>query len=174
MIPANHITINGDTAWWVFDHGLQLIDLAAADVPCDGCFNGEYPIWDHNDVEVECPDCDGTGRHTFAIEVECVGTLMPNDHGGLTCDGGCSDYPYGVVTHRVHVVPSMVVPIVDVWGDHESAPRNGRVVDLGNQGHAWVVDITSKADWQLQPVERITLPPAAKPGMWAVQLAVHQ
>lgn len=67
MIPASDILIDGDTAWLVMSRRAAWVGLNR---PCDHCLDGSYPMWDRNDEEIECPDCDGTGRHWFDIDVQ--------------------------------------------------------------------------------------------------------
>jgi hypothetical protein len=141
MIPADHITIDGDTAWWVRDPG-EWTDygsiLNELDRPCDTCGS----MFDIDIRGIVCPDCHGTGRHVFDIEV-----ATPEAK-------GFGDF---IDSYRVHVVPGMVLQIHDhfVKGPHVRL-RNGRAVyvEANERQH------------------RIILPSAAAPGMWAVQLAV--
>jgi hypothetical protein len=150
-IPADHWHDNGDgTAWWVwraneaFDGETGEDYIHPLDRPCDSpdCRGGEiqYPEWEGETQP--CPDCDGTRRHTFGVAVE-----------GFQCELFRDDGL--VVTHRVSVVPGMVLPIVEYV-----TQMNPEVRKLG-------VSI----DGAIQ--QGITLPPAAKPGLWAVKLAVH-
>ena len=73
MIAADHILIDGDTAC--------AVEWAASDSPsgwpatrnlrpCDTC-GGPGSIWTGNPAEPShvCHACDGTGRHTFTVEV---------------------------------------------------------------------------------------------------------
>jgi hypothetical protein len=77
--------------------------------------------------------------------------------GEAPCDG-CTR------TYRVSVVPGMVLPITH----NDSAPLldGARFVEMWDDRNA-VAWIDGKNDGV------ITLPPAAAPGMWAVQLVVH-
>jgi hypothetical protein len=109
---------------------------------------------------MECPNCDGTGRHTFTVEVgehERPPTLAMERAGEALCDG-CTR------TYRVSVVPGMVLPIMDYeqWRlAGASLPAITKVMLRYMLRRA-----NGTCDW-------ITLPPAAAPGMWAVKLEVH-
>ena len=123
-----------------------------------------------------CTACHGTGRHVFEIEVQC-----PNiDSWGDPCEGNyeiaqsewrprplCDGFKGkpGKVAYRVHVVPGMVVPIVEEpwsgWCDPGKITQQLR--KDGDQYRAMI------GNWR-----SVALPPAAKPGMWAVLLVeVH-
>jgi hypothetical protein len=66
------------------------------DRPCDTCYEPDFRVSsgydDANDRQ--CPDCDGTGRHTFTVEAE------PHDPENWT-----ENWRH---TYRVSVVPGMV------------------------------------------------------------------
>ena len=66
MIPASSIIVDGDQALWVVESD-QITSFRIVDRPCDNQFTHD-DTWD-------CPDCDGTGRHTFDIEYEDVDEL---------------------------------------------------------------------------------------------------
>ncbi len=145
MIPADSITIDGDTALLVMppDHEFPTNQAShqcaicgnppeshpwphveAANRPCDTCDGMGWVYGDEEDPErYEC-DCDGTGRHTFNLHLS---------HGPIK-------------TITVHVMSDASAFIVTARGD----------------GHG-AIDVE----------QRITLPPAAEPGMWLVRLAVH-
>lgn len=145
MIPADHITIDGDTAWLVvasitapFGEPLP----AALDRPCDTCGGtGLVPPKPepHPQVPGFCPDCDGTGRHTFTIG-----------------------------TRRVHVVPGMVVPIMAASDKREDNLTERCIIMWDDYAELFDPDLNADR-WT-----RIALPIAAQPGMYAVQLEVHQ
>ena len=102
MIPADYWLDNGDgTAWIVFAEGSvfdqHFTGIRGDDRPCDTCDGGGYP---NHELPI-CPDCDGTGRHTFTVEVACPCTLGRS--GSMPDCGGT-----GIRTHRVSVVPDMV------------------------------------------------------------------
>lgn len=163
MIPTDHIHFNDDgTAWWVWtedDHHAYANvdhDNIGLDRPCDTCggsgtcgasANGQSIGWQR------CNDCHGTGRHVFQIEVVNMGT------------------PYQPAkphyrTLRVHVVPGMVLPIVADVG--RPVPSETHIRITGG-GIAWLAERIDGGGWRHT---EITLPPDAKPGMWAVKLAV--
>jgi len=151
MIPASHFLDNGDgTLWLVFDP-MRLGPWPDFDRPCDRCAQDFT-----NMVTRETHDCIN-GRHTFTVE---VGTYTPN---GIPDDPSIAIY---CERRRVSVVPGMVLPIV------ENAEWDGTTSPI-------ICRSTFDRDYFLRlPLpshnEHITLPPAAKPGMWAVQLQVHQ
>ena len=100
MIPASHWHDNGDgSAWWVIDtHGDHRLQRGWLDRPCDTC-DGEGNIWDDDDDgSYDCPDCDGTGRHAFTIEVSCLGDTE-------RCRFVMTEHEH---TLRVSVVPDMI------------------------------------------------------------------
>lgn len=147
MIPADHITFNDDgTAWLVV---YRPPDSAPAqweqdDKPCDACGGGgrDYGSPGPGAMRTDCTD----GRHTFDIEVAIWDPPQP----------GAS------VTHRVSFVPGVVLEIMEP--NHGSMtcieiadPENGYPHELFIDGR-YVCDLT--------------LPPAAKPSMWAVKLRV--
>jgi hypothetical protein len=116
---------------------------------------------DRRTKKATCPDCDGTGRHTFTVEVEA----------------SAADQAAGLATvdvFRVSVVPGMVLPI---YGEDEPDENiaDGQNFVIYNYGvgdfdlfmwspsiHFWICE------------QSITLPSAAAPGMWAVKLVVRQ
>lgn len=148
MIPFDHITFDGDTAWWVPSDlfgPTPGIDIKRLDRPCDTCDGCKHLCTDGVNA-IPCPDCID-GRHTFEIKVG----PMYCEHGRFT------------KRHRVSIVPGMVLPI---YGPHM---QRGEVVKFisTRKGGPWLND-------RGQPPRPVTLPPAAKPGMWAVQLKVEQ
>lgn len=161
MTPADRIHDNGDgTMWWV-SRGPGLRDshfssrrfLSDFDRPCDTCDDvrprcGEHP----NDDALT--GCRGTGRHVWPIVVEDIRWMGAHTTG----------------TRRllVHVVPDMVLPIVDNDAP-EWAERHDHHVGMGIDEIA-VYDGYMVERHEPQWVTDISLPPAAKPGMWAVQL----
>jgi hypothetical protein len=167
VICPNEIEHDSDPDW------LRLAFWHGSDRPCGTC--GGKPWWEkhwwstpHKDwlrtlpderfdlVASTCPDCDGTGRHTFDIEVAWQTEVDAYESERL----------------RVSVVPGMVLPIVDcvgafaeVWENFTPNPavlwRRGNVYNVGPK---LLVGNT---------LTRIALPPAAAPGMWAVQVQVQ-
>lgn len=83
---------------------------------CEACFEGEYPIWDHDDNEIECPNCDGTGRPST---VEIV-SYLPK--------GKWFDHP-GQANHTVHgtVTLGEPVPVVD---EDDDCPQVRHLVEV--------------------------------------------
>jgi hypothetical protein len=144
MIPADHFIMNPDgTAWLV--------------MPADPITDGIPDWWvaldrpcDHckgtgaGRNRYKCSDCAGTGRHTFTVEVEFV-----------------TDDPVSITTDiRVSVVPGMVLPIT---GEMDGGPLRIERVE-GYQD-----EMIGPDD---QFIRDVTLPPAAKPGMWCVQVKI--
>lgn len=168
MIPADHISIEGDTAWWITDPG-EWTDygsiLNELDRPCDTCGGNwqDYlePLDRDGNVVSPCPDCDGTGRHVFDISVDRNAMPMRDGvHIGRD------------ITLRVHVVPGMVLPIHDWCPDEKPADHICHAWKGGQQSEEWWQHRSfDHTDWTER---QITLPPAAAPGMWAVQLKVAQ
>lgn len=167
MIPANSIHFNEDgTAWWVFDEHLTTMQREEADRPCDAC-DGDLETLIVRHGVVRCPDCHGTGRHVFGIEVECDESVNHHPESTSPCTS----------TRRVFVVPGMVLGIFDpVAGcpgpasPHICWSSIDRRVGSDTDG-CWLLVTGTLHDAS----PSITLPPAAKPGDWAVQLQeVHQ
>jgi hypothetical protein len=140
-IPASSIHFNDDgTAWVIPQDDFMAGGFRNYDRPCDFCYGrGTDKV------------CDGTGRHTFTVEVE-AGPLF--DHGGWG----------GTRTFTVSVVPGVVLPIyaAPARPDHRAiiqlqAPHSGAVL----------------FDPVLPTAPIITLPSAAKPDMRVVKLQVH-
>lgn len=199
MIPADHF--DPQTGWLVVPacphpqepeaapHGSPLDHVGAQllDRPCDtACNYGCDMYGDHGPLACEngcCPDCDGTGRHTFTIEVEASGCEHRyTDHGGgnYTAWEKCRDCKaardgYGMTPWvkrlRVHVAPGMVLPIYAKPSDGtEGEPK---VTILGPTDQGRVLGLYWRNYPHDNPAEVITLPPTAAPGMWAAQLAIH-
>jgi hypothetical protein len=168
MIPSSSIALSEDgrQAWWVVrecdcDHRVSVgchKTLRRADQSCDAC-GGDSDRWFRLGGS-PCPDCDGTGRHTFTIEVE------HHDAAYMTYQTG----EPGTRTFRVSVVPGMVVPIVD-----NDAPewyeRSDHHIGMGQDENA---EYNGRIDTGTEPgyVRDVILPPDARPGMWAVQLQI--
>jgi DnaJ-class molecular chaperone len=81
MIPADCFHDNGGGGAWLVVHECdgnhpegenRFCDLAckSLDGPCGTC-NGHGRIIHSSGVAPFCSDCDGTGRHTFTVEVAC-------------------------------------------------------------------------------------------------------
>jgi hypothetical protein len=159
MIPADHWRDNGDdTSWVVTSDPRNLLTGwvdGPIDRPCDTC-DGLKQVRDYCSSEecddphctlvtLHCPDCDGTGRHTFTIEVDT---------------GEWSSVVQGMKTRtlRVSVIPGMALPIYD------RLAKGLCIVERADGSFSLF-----RADGRNAP---ITLPPAAAPGMRAVKLAV--
>jgi hypothetical protein len=167
MIPADHFFDNGDGTAWLVDAETETsttrIDLYRhLDRPCDGCSDH----WGEDDDEWDpsrCPDCSGTGRHTFTVEVEYEvvdswTTTGPNNTAAKHWDGKFKKEPHVL---RVSVVPGMVLEIVNGLND---LPERS-CIWTSSEGTFWLMHEGEASI--------ITLPPAAAPGMWAVKLAVQ-
>ena len=147
MIDQDHITINDDTALWVFTDNGPVTDRSAvldANRPCDPCNGVGWPGF----AMFACNDCDGTGRHTFTVECEC---------------DACPEFA-GIShkrTLRVHVID--VLPIIN---EGQLMDGTHTVVLIDPTGQAHLLDGVAP--------HVITLPPAAEPGSWLVRLAVHR
>lgn len=163
MIAADYITIDGDTAWVVVDRHSKY-QWSMLDRPCATCERYRQLPIDNQPTTVRCPDCDGTGRHTFNEARKrciCNGDSPPDP----ACPG------IGPHTRTVSVVPGMVLPIMSPESCRSKAPE--RCIELWDRtrygGEAWL--------WLTydQPhATMIDLPSAAVPGMWAVKLNIHE
>jgi hypothetical protein len=163
-IPADHIQFNDDhtKAWWLVPtlFGMPFVKFPdgfmdvrnAFDRPCDTCKGGILEVkGDGMEWLVDCPDCLN-GRHTFTIDAP------HGRHGALT------------LPLRVSVVPDTVLPIHDECPEYD--PPDHICQAWGNGQWVW-----HKSDHVAGPdgpteVAAI-LPSAARRGMWAVKLNVH-
>lgn len=146
MIPQSAIHIDGGRAWVLCEPDGGLNDRRTFEIndrPCATCGGSRVKPQNHP-IAALCPDCDGTGRHTFELEVS-----TPEGRG----------FGEFIDTLRVHVVPGMVLPIVEK--DIRGEPPE-RYIYVLNDGRAWLVEGDTETP--------ITLPPDAAPGMWAIQL----
>jgi hypothetical protein len=106
----------------------------------------------------------------YGVADTVIGRIRRNKIWVTPTPCGCSN---GVITHRVSVVPGMVLPM-------SSGKPNEPMWESGRQYVHLMGDkafvITARGDgWTAFSVDEIiTLPPDAKPGMWAVKLQVHQ
>ena len=148
MIAADSITIDGDTALVVVECPPNSAPAVweQDDKPCDTCNGSGVERRPDGEWEPPCPDCDGTGRHTFEIH--------PNDP-------EWGDEPYCAGCLRVHVLD--VLPIVDC--DDVPPPADFNWVEWFDDGEHLV--------WWGLAADPITLPSAAEPGMWLVRVKVH-
>ena len=162
MIPADHITFDGDTAWLVFgDDDNERMFFPAAwvtdlDRPCDTCDGVGFVKQIYTGTVLlrePCPaDCID-GRHTFEIEVERFTVFDASD--------GQRAIRYEPTTYRVSIVPGMVLPIKN--RPNSATDADFPVVWITNEGHTLMVRAARDHAY-------IILPPAAAPGTWAVQL----
>jgi hypothetical protein len=158
MIPQTDISIDGSTAWALLTALAQYVPAGEfpetwLNHPCDTCdgFGDLKSFHLLSATTSRCRDCDGTGRHTFTLDVEdpdAAPIYIP-----MTKD------------LTVHVVE--VMPIVD----HLRESRRPRIQKLSapkmsGQTH-WVDDGE-------RPGKKIQLPATAAPGKWAVRLAIHK
>ena len=152
MIAADHIAFDGDTAWLVMEHLEAWLGLK--DRPCVTCTGtGLVPFGLPSNGPERCPDCID-GRHTFEIEV------------ATSESKGFGEF---IDTYRVSIVPGMVLPIVDTLPESGYQVEGQRAVfnDPAWPGESFIRNIRGDIDGIA------ALPPAAKPGMWAVQLNVQ-
>jgi hypothetical protein len=180
MIPATHIAIDADTAWWVVPPpgtqgapgNVNATIAGMLDRPCDRCdgdmVDGSHEAalyYAYSGKITTCDDCDNTGRHTFTVDVAgCAHSMVD------PC-GDCGEV--GIIPHRVSVVPGMVLPIVnyDDWQLHDEHPSCVVINYIfAAKRHDILMGATRCGG---ATGEDITMPPAAAPGMWAVQLNIH-
>ena len=163
MIPADSIILDGATALMVTGYVPVLEDR-----PCDHCqptTSRKYPRH-HPD---HCPDCDGTGRHTFTVEVE----VERCSYGSMTAfrECGIPECWYepcradGKVALTVHVID--VLPIVSDYDESGPFPLIVQDEDL------LFYLVTTEDEAAGSDGTPITLPSATEPGQWLVRLAVH-
>ena len=161
MIPADNFLLSDDgtTAAVVFGGvpGWTPIGWEADNRPCVVCKGLGRDI---ADLVTPCPDCDGTGRHTFDIEA-----WLCDVYDCAKCIGGVHKR---IDTFRVHVID--VLPIVEMsLGDRYPNPAPDRFAYVSRPGALRVVDLREQSDTHSGKA-----PPAAQPGMWAVLLDVHE
>jgi len=175
MIPADRIAFSdeGTEAWWVAYHpvmlrpgcvgeghaGVRSFDVRNLDRQCDTCRGSGAADVVRGICVFMCEVCDGTGRHTFEIEI-------------ATGEGWSSVTQQNKTrTHRVSVVPGMVLPVVELTEDECSSNPHvcvwrGMIDEMG--GEPFDHWIYHDGDQETE----ITLPPDDV-GDWAVQLKVH-
>lgn len=164
MIPADRFSMDSNTAWWSMPDLMGILtDFGKPPLerPCDVC--GDLLV--HGGYRMAC--CGATGRHTFDIEVECTGSLEPNGHGGLSCNGGCGQAPpYGVLTYRAAIIPGHVLRVAADVGP----VLPGRHVRVTGGGIAWLAEPIDGGGWKHT---EIVLPPATEVDDWAIGLWVR-
>jgi len=147
MINADSISIQGDRAWLLYRPGVDpMVRWKQANRPCDTCDGRRWSLGDRTPGLYDAVPCKDCidGRHCFDIEVEYAHN-----------EGAWQD----LTVHVIEVLPIVGNGICGV---------ERHVVDRGADGDDWHVCSSLNA-W-----EQITLPPAAAPGQWAVELAVHK
>lgn len=165
VIAADHITFDDDTAWLVTEGNDNHPPTywAKFNRPCDTCDGTGFDLADVSRHLVEmsngqparevsrCSGCNGTGRHTFDIEVGYDGIIRPHAHR---------------FRYRVSIVEGMVLPI---YGEDAEQYNYGRWIEtLDDDAFQFWWD----EEQQRHRSDHVTLPSAAKPGMWAVLLRV--
>jgi hypothetical protein len=174
-IAATAITINGDTAWLVVPlsgyHPNVATTYTHYNRPCDRC-HGTGRMLEDDASRPTCPDCYGTGRHTFTIDVRCD---LCEGHGAFmdvspmkpcsSCRGA------GVTTLTVHVVEVLPIYAEDV--PDEQVP-DGQSHIVYNEG-VGEFDLLNWSDelghWRCDGT--IPLSADAAPGKYVVRMAVH-
>jgi len=182
MIRSTSIHFNDDgTVWWVVKpvHRMGVTNTVgddwydpswfmSLDQACDACRGDGIEKWQTSVDEFDsdrCTGCDGTGRSTFDLEVRCDfchGNTAPSKVVAPPC-WKCSGRKSH--THQVSVVPGMVLPIV---ADADDLPDCPPLIEIDDRGTRFF----DEGVVETNDAEPITLPPDAKPGMWAVLLAV--
>ena len=162
MIDADHWHDCEDgTAWLVTDSNMAFIDYTGADRPCDGCDGRKWCLGNDTPGMASysaCPECDGTGRHTFDIEVAWQTEVDA----------------YDSQTYRVSVEPGMTLPIRDWhWKPSDGTPQrwlseNGVTFEQTNL-HRYSLRESDGFHITSHP-SNIALPPAASPGKYAVKV----
>jgi hypothetical protein len=187
-VPDSRITIEDDTAWWVVEH-----PLCPTHAPCDcGRFGLPFGL-PHCKVSCELvsvtglaraldldrpcdctlgrsgtiSNCDGTGRHTFALDVECkrcggVGTDPDSvDHACRQCDDE------GSKTLSVHVVEVLPIYGEDPGIFPDMLTIRQPCIVIKDDGSALLWD--GSGDFT-----DCVLPADAAPGEFAVRLKIHK
>jgi hypothetical protein len=159
MIPHTHIEFNdAHTEAWVVGDEWFWGAWHVRDRPCDTCDgDGEF-FNDLSDSMTDCPDCDGIGRHTFTIDVGPYDIREPH----VTVYNA-------VTTHRVSVVPDMVLPILTVGVEGYPHDPPEQFAWITKNGVLRVVNCVEKSDTHCGQA-----PSAATKGMWAVKVAVSR
>jgi hypothetical protein len=182
-ILSTAITIDGDTATLVVDDCESMpdrqcsmmpdnpCDVAAKDLDrlCDTCNgSGSFPaIQSQTDP---CPDCDGTGRHCFTLDVESEPFWSVDEQAKYhiePCDDAdcCKPPPKQLSVHVVEVLPIVAWDTVDL-----GLPHPVPCMTIDPHGNALEVD---EAGVDCFKAHDRTLPPDAADDMFCVRLAVH-
>jgi hypothetical protein len=161
-ISSTDIAIDGTTAWLVVDEANQ-IGFTHYGRPCDTCKGYGQEATAHDGTVaggyVDCPDCGGTGRHTFTLDVRepCRSEV---------------DCWNDIKTFTVHVVE--VLPIVDATAPQQTVRAD--IIDWGEKHHR-----NSPTRFVYMPADQTTagtylpaFPTSAAPGKYAVRLAIHE
>lgn len=196
MIPASHITpfVDG-LAWWVVPSD-EMAVIFGIDPPqsmmdrsCDAC-KGDRDIGVGSGLFALCVCIDG--RHTFEIEVEPVETVEEAARAaakdlyraevhrqGVGWDEFCTilllrsqhrlatALSKTAVTHRVSVVPGMVLPILYDGDGHSGDQPHVCACETDRDAAPYAFFPMPNGD---ETVAGVPFPPAAEPGMWAVHL----
>jgi hypothetical protein len=175
IIPSTAITIDGTTAWTLFygtigEDGMR--DYDALNRPCNACYGYGQEATAHDGTVaggyVDCPDCAGTGRHCFTLDVECVLPMCVNGQRGYWQDGHPCGYCNATGTSQLSVHVVEVLPIVYNWNDWMTKP----LVSIERDGSAVLVE--NRIDGFCEKVTDITLPADAAAGKFAVRLEIHK
>jgi hypothetical protein len=165
-IPKDSISFNDDgtEAWLVIPLLLDVEMKLTEDRPCGTCDGNGWLRAPRAILSggPDCEDCDGTGRHTFTIEVKTPGGFKRQS--GLQGTG----WSGGTRSYRVSVIPGMVLAIYG--SDHEHYDSQWIEIHADGTAHRYWWDGVRNAHTS----EPITLPPAAASGQWAVKLKVHR
>jgi hypothetical protein len=166
-IPRTDIAIDNetDTAWLVAEGHTSFHDR-----PCDTCRGRKdfHPTYgDHSKCPpklcqyfgIGCPDCDGTGRHTFTLDVD-------TNVGWRGIEDGPPNLPDIFTVHVVQVLPIVEWDTVDLGLPHA-------VPCMTIDPHGNGLEVTERDAHDYFGINR-TLPASAAPGKYAVQLAIHE
>lgn len=171
LIHPDYIVIENNQAWLVVEdknifRGLELYSsvsfVSDLDRPCDACGGKKgrqilRPSPGPSSLVYDWAACDCiNGRHTFDIEVKCPVCADLSDLIQLP-----PEHP--VLCYRASVIPGMILPIVEYECPIETH------IAWGEASYYYCIGRTSEEEGH-----PITLPPAAAPGMFAIQLNVSK
>jgi hypothetical protein len=167
IIPSTAITIDGTTAWLVGPDYTPAF-IATLNRPCDTCdtYDGLGCIGFPDGYDDPCPDCHGTGRHTFTLDVPCLCMTLPGCNGpykGGPCGGTGTRH---IAVHVVEVMPIVAWDTVDLGLPH---PVPCMTVDPHGNG----LEVTERDAHDYFGINRAT-PTDTDPGMFAVRLEIHK